>query len=452
MSPDGAPTGALLPDSGSKSTSGRSILFVAYFYPPCRDTGAQRPAAMVKWLRRLGHRVTVLTTSAYGQLPDDSAQGIVRSADAQRWRARLRGKDRVDALYDSDTYAGRPHPLSRVLVPEPLVAAWAPFARRRALKLLSSEDFDCVITTSPPESAHLIGRALATRGLPWVADVRDAWTFESLRPRFPTGLQRRLDERLERRWLGSADVVACVSRPAADDIRERLGIEAALIPNGWDPDLGPEDPGPPQTVDPVPVADPDRASLVYTGRFGSYGRDPRPLVEALVELAREEPAVAGRIEFVVAGPLTESERRLFSTDVAPARIVVRGSLDRVQAVGLQRGADALLLLASPARTQLLNIKLFEYLAAGRPILALAEGTEAGRVAAQVGAEVVRADDVGAIRAALARLAAGDLSAPSPEAVRPYTYPAPAERMAEAVERAVTQAERRDRRRSAPETD
>ena len=111
--------------AGSCRVTARRILFVAYFYPPCRDTGAQRPAAMVRWLRRLGHEVTVLTTSAYGTLPDDADQRIVRSSDVQRWRARLRGKNRVDALYDGDTYAGRPHPLSKVLVPEPLVAAWA---------------------------------------------------------------------------------------------------------------------------------------------------------------------------------------------------------------------------------------------------------------------------------------------------------------------------------------
>jgi glycosyltransferase involved in cell wall biosynthesis len=447
VSPDPPATGAFVTDSVTKApTGGRSILFVAYFYPPCRDTGAQRPAAMVKWLRRLGHRVTVLTTSAYGTLPDDADEEIVRAADAQLLRARLRGKDRVDALYDSNTYAARPHVLSRMLVPEPLVAAWAPFARSRAKRLAETQPFDCVITTSPPESAHLIGHALAKRGVPWVADVRDAWTFEPLRPRFPTAVQRRFDERLERRWLGAADVVACVSQPAVDDLEHRLGIDAVLIPNGWDPDLGPEEPGPPVAVDPLPVADPDRVSLVYTGRFGSYGRDPGPLVEALAILAREQPEVAERIELVVAGPLTEDERRLLSTDVSPARIVVRGSLDRVQALALQRSADALLLLASPARSQLLNIKLFEYLAAGRPILAVAQGTEAGRVASEVGAEVVAADDVAAIRSALSRLAAGELRPPRPESVRPYTYPAPAERMATAVEAAIERSS--ERRRSA----
>ena len=111
-----------------------NLLLVAYFYPPCRDTGAHRPAALAKWLRRLGHRVTVLTTSAYGTGDAATEQGVVRSADLQRLRARLHGHSRVDALFDADTYSGRPHVLSRIVVPEPLTLAWAPFALRDALR------------------------------------------------------------------------------------------------------------------------------------------------------------------------------------------------------------------------------------------------------------------------------------------------------------------------------
>lgn len=456
MGEGGAP-GAFVAHSARKSPApagkGRNILLVAYFYPPCRDTGAQRPAAMAKWLRRLGHRVTVLTTSAYGEAPDDEVASVTRTADAQRWRARLGGRARVDSMYDADAYSGRPHPLSKVIVPEPLIAAWAPFARSRALRLHRGAHYDCVITTSPPESAHLIGHALRRRGVPWVADVRDAWIFESLRPRFPTAPQRLLDRNLERRWLGSADAVVCVSRPAADDLRARLGIEPLLVPNGWDPETleAAAVTIPPAKAEATPEEandgplDPERVSLVYTGRFGGYGRDPRALVEALGALAGSDPDSATRLELVVAGPLTERERRLLATPVDPARIVLAGSLRRPQAVALQRAADALLLLASPERSQLLNIKLFEYLAAGRPILALAGGTEAGRVAAEVGAEVVRADDPKAIAASLRRLAAGELRAPAPQAVEPYAYPAPAEGMAEAVEQAIaTAGSRRER--------
>lgn len=430
--------------AGEPRRERRRILLVAYFYPPCRDTGALRPASMARHLRRLGHEVTVLTTSAYGRLPDDGGPqtdgpsgDVIRSADLQLLRARLHGHDRVDALFDSDTYSGRPHPLSRVVVPEPLRLAWEPFARRAALHLHREHGFDCAVTTSPPESAHLVGRALQRRGAGWLADVRDAWTFEPLRPEFPTGVQRRCDERLERRLLGAADAVVCVSRPAADDLRARGIADPLLVPNGWDPDPAPVGAGDAEASEAAALLDPERISLVYTGRFGTYGRDPAPLVRALQALARDEPETAKRLELVVAGPLTDAERELLSTDVSPARIVLAGSMPRERALALQRTAGALLLIAQPTRSQLPNYKLFEYLAAGRPILALAAGTEAGRIVAETGAgDPVPADDPNAIAAALRRLAAGDLPPPPPGAGEPYSYPALAMRMAEAVEAAI----------------
>ena len=410
---------------------GRRILLVSYFYPPSRDTGVLRPAAMAKWLRRLGHEVTVLTTAAYGRSATDAEDGVVRAADAQLWRARLRGTDHVDALFDSDRYSGKPHPLSRILVPEALVAAWAPFARSRALKLNRARRFDCVVTTSPPESAHMVGAALRRRGVPWVADVRDAWTFESLRPEYPTKAQRRLDERLERRWLGGADAVACVSEPAAEDLRRRGIANPVLIPNGWDPETAP----PPASA-PTGLLDADRVTLLYTGRFGSYGRDPRALVEGIGRLAAESPDAAARLELAIAGPLNDAEAALFATDVTPARITLLGSLPRERALALQREADVLLLIAQPTRTQLLNIKLFEYLASGQPILALAEGTEAGRIVEETGGQTAPANDPIAIATALRAMVEDGLPSPPASAVAPYTYPAPAERLASVVEAAI----------------
>jgi glycosyltransferase involved in cell wall biosynthesis len=406
-----------------------NVLLVAYFYPPCRDIGAARPAAMARHLERLGHRVTVLTTRAYGVEADDAERRIVRTPDLQLARARLRGERTIASLYDSDTYSGRPHPLSRVLVPDPLVAAWAPFARARALRLAAAEPFDCVLTSSPPEAIHLVGRALQRRrGLAWVAELRDAWTFESLRPGFPTGAQRRLDARLERDWLGSAEAVVCVSEAAAADLRSRGVADPVVIPNGWEPGQVEEAAAASSGVE----LDPERVSLVYTGRFGR-GRDPEQLVDALATLADDDPTAAARLELVVAGPLTPAERDLLARDVGPARIVVAGSLERERALALQREGDALLLIAHPERSQLLNFKLFEYLAAGRPILALAAGTEAGRVAGEVGGVVVGAADVEAIRGALRRLVNEGIPAPAAGAAARYAYPAPAERMAALIE-------------------
>ena len=412
--------------------SRRKLLLVSYFFPPCTDTGAHRPAALAKYLRRAGHDVTVLTTSAYGALESDGAESVERTTDAQLWRARLRGAGHVDALYDSDTYSGSPHPLSKLIVPEPLALAWTPFARRRARVLHRRTPFDCVITTSPPESAHSIGRTLQRRHAAWVADVRDAWTFEPLRPAFPTRAQRRLDERMERRLLGAADVVVCVSEPAAQDLRDRGIADPMLVRNGADPELL-------AAAEPASVAnllDPSRVSLVYTGRFGSTGRDPAGLADGLRKLATDSPDDADRLELVVAGPLTDAERDLLADDFSPAHVRLVGSLERERALALQRAADCLVLIAHPVRSQLANFKLYEYLGAGPPILALAAGTEAGRIAREIGAETVGAAEPDAIAAALRRAARLELPAPDPEARAEHSYPAVAERMAEAVETAI----------------
>jgi glycosyltransferase involved in cell wall biosynthesis len=416
----------------------RSLLLVSYFYPPTRDTGAQRPAAMSKWLARLGWEVTVLTTSAFGGGDADDGVRVIRTRDMQTWRARLAGHDRVDSLFDSDSYTGTPHPLSKLIVPEPLAVAWLPFARRAALRAHRARPFDAVLTTSPPESAHAIGLALRRRGVPWVADVRDAWTYEPLRKPFPTRAQHLLDERLERRWLGGADAVVCVSEPAAVDLRNRGIAEPRVIANAWDPD---SDPGTEAGEAVDGLLDPGRVSLLYTGRFGSYGRDPRALVEALGLIARDSPAEAARLELAIAGPLTPDERALLEGAASePVKVSLLGSLEREASLALQRRADALLLLAQPARSQLVNFKLFEYLAAGRPILALAAGTEAGRIAADVGIEpIVAADDPAAIAGALAGLVHGELRGPDAGASGSYSYPAAAEAMSGVLESALTPA-------------
>jgi glycosyltransferase involved in cell wall biosynthesis len=410
----------------------RRLLVVSFFWPPSAEAGVHRPMAMSKYLRRMGHRVTILTTSAYGSLPDDATEGVERSFDLQLPYARLQGRRVAEDTFGGGGYSGRRHPLSYVLVPEATVMAWAPFAVARALALHRRTPFDAVITTSPPESAHLVGRALQCAGAAWVADVRDGWTFESFRAEWPTRVQHRLDLALEGALFRAANRVAAVARPLVEDLRVRIGARAELLPNGWDPELldwaGTETPM---------VLDPERASLLYTGRLAIADRDLRPLLDALLELARSEPETAARIELVLAGAFTDAERRLFGRDVSPARMVVLESLPRQQSLALQRAADALLLVTAGSRRHEVTGKVFEYLGAGRPVLALAGDDEAARIVLETGAGVVvRRRDTEAVKGALRAVARGELSPPPPEALRGYSYPELAEKMERLVEEAI----------------
>ncbi len=115
-----------------------------------------------------------------------------------------------------------------------------------------------------------------------------------------------------------------------------------------------------------------------------------------------------------------------------------GFIPRAQAIALQRRAGALILVTSPDGSEATG-KLYEYMAARRPIVALAQGNEAARIVAETNTGVlVEPDDVDAIAGALRAAINGELEcAYAPRGVERYAYPVLAERMFWAIERAAS---------------
>jgi glycosyltransferase involved in cell wall biosynthesis len=380
---------------------GRSVLVVAQLTPPSAITGARRPANLVKYLDRRGHRVTVLTSLASGHGGIPGAAHVVRTRDVLASRLNWR-RSHFESIQGTQQAAASPSsPLESIVVPDLSLVGWLPFALPRALSLAAERRFDCVLTTSPPQSAHLIGLALRRGGVPWVADLRDGWTFDPPRPEWPARAQRVVDAALERAVLGRADRLVAVTPPIADDLADRLDREVAVITNGFDPDeAGGGD------VD--QLLDAQRHSLVHTGRAAVSGRTPRPLIEGLAELRRTSPETAERLEVVFAGPTTEEERALFADERVSGLVRSVGVLERPRALALQRAADSLLVIAAGAsgRSVATN-KLYEYLAAGRPVFVLGEQSEAARTVREAEAGIVApAGDPAAVAEALRRLEAG----------------------------------------------
>lgn len=419
----------------------RRVLVVSYPYPPMPTVGGNRWLAMSKYLRRAGHDVTVLTTSAFGSLPDDREQKVVRALDlvGVPWLRRLLRRPPLPE-------PGKPPPVDTppprvvtgVAVPDPYVVTWVPSAIVAVRRLLRSDRYDCIVTTSAYESAHLVPLALGRARPAWIADFRDGWTFHPWKPPYPTRLQNRLDHTLERRVVHTADRVVVVERPVGNDFHERLGVDAAYVPNGWDPELE-ADPGR------GPELDPERVSLVHTGKLsGGWGRHPGTLFEALALLLHRDPTLARRIELVLAGRLDSHEKELIEGLELGAIVRHVGQLSRTESIDLQRRADALLLLTSSNLVWELPGKFFEYIGARRPILALAHANEAARLVGETGTgRTVPPDDVDAIAAALGDLARDGLTeAYAPRATARYVYPAPAEAMAAEVERAIAAQEGR----------
>jgi glycosyltransferase involved in cell wall biosynthesis len=417
----------------------RRLLVVTYYYPPTPHVGSNRWLAMAKYLRRAGHEVTVLTTSAGGTLLDDSACDVHRTGDLVASDA-LRGVLRRPPLPEP----GAPVPLDkppsglldRVVVPDLYLLSWAPGAIRAARRLVRERAIDCVITTSAPDSVHAVGMSARGRGTAWLADFRDGWVFDAPRPPFPTRGQRALERWMEARVVHGADAVVAVSRPVVDDLARRYGRSVAYIPSGWDPDVDRDV----ETAAP-PELETDRVTLVHTGKLtGSWGRHPAPLFAALRRLIETDPELGQRLRLVLAGRLDTDERRLVHDAGLDGVVRHVGHLPRPTAAALQRRADALLLLTSPTLAWEMPGKLLEYVAARRPILALASGNEAARVVEETGTGItVSPTDVDAIAAALRRVARGELEQayrPRGPEVERFLHPAPAEAMAEQVENAI----------------
>jgi glycosyltransferase involved in cell wall biosynthesis len=413
------------------------LLVLTYHWPPFPGSGATRWTSLVKYLRRAGHEVTVITTSAFGTLPSDPDEGVLRTRDlaaAGRLRRLLRrppleapGEDSRDVAKPASTT------LTRVLVPDAYVASWVPFASRTARRYLRRHPVDCVITSSPPDSVHLAGLRLGAAPPAWIADLRDGWLFEPLKPPFPIGAQRRLDARLERQVAERADALTAATRPIAEDLKIRLEVEATLVPNAWDPDFEPE-----VQAAGAPRLPAGMFNFVHTGTLsGAWGRDPRPFMQALGALIAERPELAERVRLVLAGRLSEEDRWVLAESGIESIVQELGSVPRAQALALQRSGDTLVLVTSHNVGEATG-KLFEYLAAGRPILALAAGNEAARIIGETSTGVaVDPRDATAVRAAVKDAVDRGLEAEyAPRSLDRYVYPGPAQTFAEVIEGAV----------------
>jgi glycosyltransferase involved in cell wall biosynthesis len=425
---------------------GRRLVVVNYDYPPAPGVGGTRWLTMKKYLERMGHEVTIVTTSAFGSLANDATERVVRTADlvsSQTLRRMLRRPGLSAPGKEIPVEKPPPAVLTSVIVPDIYAVTWAPAAARAMRRIVRERRIDAVITSSPKDSTHLAGLSLRMSRAAWLAEFRDGWMYESTRKRFPTGAQRALDGWLESLVVRRADATVSVTDALTDYFRRRYRVDAACVTNGWDPELADEGSHENSPSSDVPRERPVR--LAYTGSLGTgSGRYASAgLFEALRRLAHESPEVASRLEVLMAGRRTTRDVELLASLDCGGVIRHIGDIPRADAIRLQRSADALLLIGSD--TTVATGKLFEYLGADRPILHVGRAGAAARILDETGRGItVEHDDVPAILGQLDQVANGTFGeCLADHGIQRYSYPGLAEAMSETIETAI--ARRRERR-------
>ena len=385
------------------------VLLVTWYYPPAGGGGVQRPLKFATHLPAHGIETHVLA-------PDD-AKWIHSDPDlsppTQAWihRARYlgpRARKLADELHGTkglDRFTRQALSLSRrVLVPDENVS-WSLTAIPAAVRIVRAEGIDVVLTTSPPNSVHLIGAAVKRMtGVRWVADLRDSIAahphrrVESAAVRAKEKVSDSVAKLVARR--ADAIVAASAAIAAEADTLDPAGVVTTIL-NGADFD----------DFAGLEYRRGDRFRITHTGSF--FGkRDPRPFLTALAESGLDDI----RARFV--GDFRASDREWAESLGLGDSLELHPYVPRRESLALQRDSDALLLLIPEAGGRgkgVLSGKVFEYLAAERPILAaVPPDGAAAELIRETGAGVVAdPDDVAALQAALvelhARWAAGTLN-------------------------------------------
>jgi glycosyltransferase involved in cell wall biosynthesis len=372
------------------------VLLVSFYFPPAGGGGVQRPLKFATHLPELGVETHVLA-------PDDP-KWIHRDDELQpptlAWVHRARyvgtsGRKPAEELHGTQGLVrlskqaqlfGR-----RFLVPDENVS-WNLTAIPAAIRIVRREGIDVVVTTSPPSSVHLIGAAVKqATGVKWVADLRDSLVAHPHRraERMLVRAKEQGEHAVARLVASRADAITCVSEAISDEIRERAPRGPVVtIANGSDFD----------DFAGLEHRSSDRFRLTHTGSF--FGkRDPRPFLTALKQSGLDDVTV----RFL--GDFRSADREWAETLDLGDRLELIPYAARRRALELQRDSEALLLLIPDAGGRgkgVLSGKVFEYLAAERPILAVVppDGAAANLIREAGAGVVVAPDDVDGMVAAL----------------------------------------------------
>lgn len=378
----------------------KKLLIITYYWPPTGGSGVQRWVKFTKYLRRFGWEPVVYTPQNPEQLATDESlltdipEGVLVVKRPIREPYKLyrkffggsaaKGAGVNPLNQQKKSFKQRLAVLLRgnLFVPDPRVG-WVGPSVRFLKSWLRENPVDAVVTTGPPHSMHLIGLRLhRATGVRWIADFRDPWTemhyFKHMGLLPWTAARHRS---LEQKVLDEADTVIAVSAPVRDDFQARTKTPVVLITNGFDTDDFAKDP---------PVLPADRFTLVHTGLFASDG-NPLALWDVLARKCASDSNFRSQLRIRLAGKTDAEILEALSVRGLSANVENLGYLPHWQTVRLQRSANILLLplRQEPEYAKALPGKIFEYLAARRPVLGIGqEGGAAATVLSDTGAGVM----------------------------------------------------------------
>lgn len=355
------------------------VLIITYYWPPAGGSGVQRWLKFVKYLQNFDIEPIIYTVDNANYPKEDSSllnevpknikilkQPIWEPTDLLFW---MKKKHQKKDISNSTNSGFLSFIRGNFFIPDPKVF-WVKPSVKFLSNYLKKNKVDVIISTGPPHSMHLIAKKLHQKHtLKWIADFRDPWTDLYYNEEFKQlSFAKNINKKLEISVLKNADCVLTVSNSLKKEFAKKAK-RVAVITNGFDDEVLTED----------SIALDKKFTISYIGLLPKQS-NPKLLFRVLNTLSLENPDFKKDLKINFIGDISEDVKIEIDLRDLSANTAFIGYVSHEKAIEYQKKSQVLLLLIPNVEKAegILTGKLFEYLTAKRPILAM--GPENGDLA------------------------------------------------------------------------
>lgn len=361
----------------------KKVLIITYYWPPSGGVGVQRWLHFAVNLKKLGIEPIIYTPENPSfEISDKILENVakdIKIVKSKIWEPfsifhTITGSKKIGSIQQGLTLEkSRKSILDKLFVwirgnlfiPDSRIF-WVRPSVRFLTKYITDQNIDCVISTGPPHSMHLIALQLKKRikELKWIADFRDPWSDWDILMKLNTGqLAMKRHRYLETQVLSNANKVISVSKRLGIALESKVQnkIKVDIVMNGVAT----------ERIDTTMTKSDNKGFAI--GYFGMLNelRNPEKLWIALEKICEENPEFRKNLEIRLGGIVSESILdRIKKSKFLGGKVIFLGYLSHDEVFQEYQQCDLLVLLLNKTDNAkwILPVKFFEYLSAHKPIL------------------------------------------------------------------------------------